>query len=388
MVRIAQSLPLVTGLLLSLLFALLIHFAPLPGIAQIRETVFDALIQLRPRPAAPEVVVVDIDERSDGSGDDAWSRTKTAAMVEQLAAAGAAVVAFDLVFSAFCEPDVPGNAELAAALAKLPVVLGFLLNDRNEGSPAPLPPIAIKQPIAAPDLWFAASAEKSCVAFESAAVGTGVASLAGDGDARIRLTPAVVVVADAPYPGLALEALRVGKALAGADLWRRSADLPAGLVQHPRRQRRQHQAAAHGQRGLGEPHDLRGRRAGGNRECAARERDRLRRQQPAGDGRAPRDGDESARTVGPDPRRHRDRVARGHRAVPRQPRAVARGARRGTCRRAGDHPRAAVAAGDRVPDRSGFCDRLGRCRRRSSTGRPPTCSIRSIPRRRCSSSMR
>ena len=173
---------------------------------------FDALIQLRPQPAAPEVVVVDIDERSDGSGDDAWSRTKTAALVEQLAAAGAAVAAFDLVFSAFCEPDVPGNAELAAALAKLPVVLGFFLNDRNEGSPAPLPPIAIKQPIAAPDLWFAASAEKSCVAFESAAVGTGVASLAGDGDARIRLTPAVVVVADAPYPGLALEALRVGKA--------------------------------------------------------------------------------------------------------------------------------------------------------------------------------
>lgn len=210
MVRHAQVLPLVTGLALSLLFALLIHFAPLPGIAPIRETVFDALIQVGPEPVAPDVVVVDIDDASDGAGDAAWSRTKTAAMVERLAAAGAAVVAFDLVFSAFCEPGTEGNAELATAMAKVPVVLGFLLNDHNEGSPSPLPPVAIRQPVATPDLWFAASAEKSCVLFEANAASAGVASLAGDADARIRVAPAVVVVADAPYPALAIEALRVG----------------------------------------------------------------------------------------------------------------------------------------------------------------------------------
>lgn len=212
MVRHAQSLPLVTGLLLSLLFALLIQFAPLPGIAQVRELVFDTVIQLRPMPVAPEVVVVDIDDASDGTGDAAWSRTKTAAMVERLASAGAAVVAFDLVFSAFCDPTTAGNAELAAAIAKVPVVLGFLLNDRNEGSPAPLPPLAVRTPMMVPDLWFAASAEKSCATFETVAKSTGVASLAGDNDARIRAAPAVVVVADAGYPGLALEALRIGKA--------------------------------------------------------------------------------------------------------------------------------------------------------------------------------
>lgn len=212
MLRNAQSLPLITGLLLSLGFALLIYFAPLPGIAAIRETVFDALIQLRLEPVAPEVVVVDIDETSDGAGEAAWSRSKTAALVERLAAAGSAVVAFDLVFSAFCEPDTPGNAELAAAMAKLPVVLGFFLNDRNEGAPAPLPPLAVRTPMMVPDLWFSASAEKSCVQFETVAAGTGVASLAGDNDARIRVAPAVVVVADAGYPGLALEALRIGKA--------------------------------------------------------------------------------------------------------------------------------------------------------------------------------
>ncbi|MHB1109779.1 MAG: CHASE2 domain-containing protein [Devosia sp.] len=205
------SIPLSAGMLLSIGAALVIHFAPVTVIPQLRERVFDALSQLKPVAVVPEVLVVDIDQRSDDAGENAWSRAKTAQLVESLAAAGAAVIAFDLVFSAACDPGLPENLALTRAMRQVPVVLGFFLSDLYEGSPAPRPPLAIRSPVVAPDLWFADSAEQSCYFFDAAAASTGVISLAGDSDARIRLAPAVAVVADAPYPGLALEALRIGK---------------------------------------------------------------------------------------------------------------------------------------------------------------------------------
>ncbi|HIJ91261.1 MAG: adenylate/guanylate cyclase domain-containing protein [Desulfobulbaceae bacterium] len=72
--------------------------------------------------SAVKVVIVDIDERSlTEHGRWPWSRAKVAALVEQLAKAGSAVVAFDVMFS---EPEVNPAMEVASFLKK-----------QGEGSP-------------------------------------------------------------------------------------------------------------------------------------------------------------------------------------------------------------------------------------------------------------
>ena len=107
----------------------------------------------RDTPADPPVVIVDIDERSlKQLGQWPWPRTVVAQLVDRLREAGAAVIAFDVLFS---EPDrtspqmllalltargageedakrllatMPDpDTQLAEAMAKAPVVVGFSL---------------------------------------------------------------------------------------------------------------------------------------------------------------------------------------------------------------------------------------------------------------------
>lgn len=202
------------GVGLSLVLALAVAFLPVLGLGGLRERVFDELLLANPATQDSRIIVVDIDSSPDGTGDAAWSREKTAELVDHLAADGAAVVAFDLVFSTLCNAALPENAALVAAIRKVPVVLGFLLSETSDGrAPAPLPPLIVRQPVAAPDLWFANDAEASCFFFEAVAASSATTSLAGDSDALIRFAPAVVVVGNTPYPGLALEAVRIGATL-------------------------------------------------------------------------------------------------------------------------------------------------------------------------------
>ncbi|MEO8225186.1 MAG: CHASE2 domain-containing protein, partial [Gammaproteobacteria bacterium] len=99
------------GLTFGVLVALLGMLAgTVPGVLRLEEDAgLGALFQLRgPRPAPAEVVVVSLDKESSDAfrlpnEPDKWPRTLHADLVDRLAAAGATVIAFDVLF------DDPGN---------------------------------------------------------------------------------------------------------------------------------------------------------------------------------------------------------------------------------------------------------------------------------------
>jgi adenylate cyclase len=125
---------------------------------QARLLTLDAYQRLQPRPFDPNlpVRIIDIDDESLAKlGQWPWPRTIVADIVERLAQAGVAVLAFDVVFA---EPDRSSPAQalefwpktlevlalresvailpdhddiLAEAIERAPVVTGFVLADRD-----------------------------------------------------------------------------------------------------------------------------------------------------------------------------------------------------------------------------------------------------------------
>src|SRR5712675_773811 len=97
------------GLTRAICLLLLLALVPLrildpPPLEEIRLRTFDFYQTLRPRQTtARPVTIVDIDESSlKEIGQWPWPRTIMAQLVDKLHAAGAAVIAFDVLFS---EPD-------------------------------------------------------------------------------------------------------------------------------------------------------------------------------------------------------------------------------------------------------------------------------------------
>lgn len=168
-----------------------------------REPAMDFHVRLAPEPAA-SVLVVDI-----GAVDEAgrpWDRRASARLAARLAAAGPAVVGWDMVFSGSCAPDGP-NAALAAGLARAPTVLGFLLSSSGQRLEAPAPMLGLAGD--PPDLWPAPGAEGPCPIFAPAGVGS--VALIGDDGARVRKVPAAVQVGGQIRPSLPVEMLWVGR---------------------------------------------------------------------------------------------------------------------------------------------------------------------------------
>ena len=198
---------------------------------------FDLYQRAAPRhPGNAPIRIVDIDDKSlTRLGQWPWPRTVVAKLVERLADAGAAVVAFDIDFA---EPDrtspkllMPliaqnGVAEadaqkllaglpdpdraLAAAMRKLPVASGFIMTDRGKN-----PPPAEKAGFA-----FAGSdplghvgkftnAVTNLPVFEAAAAGDGFLNQYLDWDHVVRRVPLILTLNGKPYPSLAAEALRL-----------------------------------------------------------------------------------------------------------------------------------------------------------------------------------
>ncbi|MEI2300815.1 CHASE2 domain-containing protein [Ensifer sp. MJa1] len=219
--------PLAGGFLTSLLAAIALYLYAEPVLETQRELFFDSLTQWVPAPQSPDIVVVDIDRQahqSRTSGE--WDRAATADLVQRLATAGARVVAVDFVFSSECDASAAGNATLSAALAKVPVVLGFLVADTLQERPRPVPPLALSRPFAAPELWFLDGAEMSCPAFMDQAKSAAASFLVGDEDARIRRVQAYAILGNDAYPTLAIEATRLMRGagtpiLGGAPAWLR-----------------------------------------------------------------------------------------------------------------------------------------------------------------------
>lgn len=226
----------VTAAVLALAVALRI-LDPDP-VARLRLSVFDAYLNLKPREADPAfpVRIVDIDEASLARiGQWPWPRSDLAHIVERLADSGAKTVAIDVILA---EPDrlspdalarqaetrrelahivaelaaLPSNdALLAAAMKKVPVVLGFA-GDGTVASPPRTPKTAFAIAGDDPLLFvprFSGAVSPLAVLAETAA-GEGAVNWLPASDQIVRTVPLLVSAGGMLAPTLALEAFRVG----------------------------------------------------------------------------------------------------------------------------------------------------------------------------------
>lgn len=235
--------PLLAGLA-CLVAGLLIHTLQPAGLTVVRERVFDLYQRVNPRNIGPEIPVriIDIDDASLGAyGQWPWPRTRLAALVDTLAEAGAAAIAFDMIFP---EPDraspvsalagmalppgldqqvrarlaqVPSFDEsFAQSLANAPSILGVAGAAQGLAF-APVGGISTVGPSPAPFLVQSPATISSLPDLNAAAWGLGGISVsARDDDAVVRRIPALMQIGAGTsnpslLPSLFIEALRVAQ---------------------------------------------------------------------------------------------------------------------------------------------------------------------------------
>jgi adenylate cyclase len=198
---------------------------------------FDLYQRIAPRPSTDSPVrIADIDNDSlKQFGQWPWPRSLDAELVDKLRAAGASIVAFDIVFS---EPDrtspkllldglkqrgevnsetvqllsaLPDpDAQLVAAIKAVPTVIGFILSEHGDTA----------KPLAKAGFAFAGSeplghvdgfpaAINNLPELQQAAAGNGFLNRFVDWDEIVRRVPLVMRLGDKPVPSLAAEILRV-----------------------------------------------------------------------------------------------------------------------------------------------------------------------------------
>jgi adenylate cyclase len=236
-----RSTILLAGLLPVLLVALAKLAAP-AGFAQVGGLVFDAYQRLAPRPYRDAGVrVVDIDDESVRRlGQWPWPRTDLAALTEAIAGAGAAAVAFDIVFSeadrtsprflaeraarqgaeaaqvATLRALPDHDARFAEALAATPSALGFFLTQDEPGAAVrPKAGFAVAGTDPGASLIGYSGAIVPLPQFQAAAAGLGFVSLKGDSDGIVRRVPLVAKANGQLVPSLSAEALRVAQGAGG-----------------------------------------------------------------------------------------------------------------------------------------------------------------------------
>lgn len=224
--------------LVALVLVFALQLANFPLLGGIGLHVFDTYQRLEPRTyKAVPVRIVDIDEESIRRyGQWPWPRTLIAQLTQSLNDYGAAVVAFDVVFS---EPDrtsppqlaatlraQPSSRQLADALARLPdndvefartlsgmsAVSGlFLTRDptRVQAEPKTGFGWSGSEPLAS--LSSFSNAILPLPAIKEASAGLGVLTLQGDRDGIVRRAPLLARQGTQVLPALSLEALRVAQ---------------------------------------------------------------------------------------------------------------------------------------------------------------------------------
>jgi len=224
-----------------LILALLLGLRILdPGATQqARWLVFDTYQRIKPRIYDPRlpVKIIDIDDASLARfGQWPWPRPVMARLVERLARAGAAAIAFDIVFA---EPDrsspeqalkvwpqtrevialresvaaLPSHDGLfAQAIAQAPVIAGFVLT-HNAGTRAPAQKssFAIAGDDPKPFVLAFEGAVLNLPEIEAAAPGNGAFNSTPEADLIVRRVPMVLRLGDRLYPSLVAEALRVAQ---------------------------------------------------------------------------------------------------------------------------------------------------------------------------------
>ena len=225
-------------LLLLVLLALVAGLSLADSRAQqtLRNNQFDQFQRWRPRSYVPVPVrIVDIDEASLARlGQWPWPRSRMAALLDQLRAAGASAVAFDMVFA---EADRTAPAAMAAlwqlqgatreavlalpdhdtlfarALEHSPAVIGFALRPASGAAPTAAPPQKARfvESGQAQPQWLHPfhGTLRSLPAFEQAASGNGALAFVPDGDGLVRRVPLLLQVDGSPVASLVTEALRV-----------------------------------------------------------------------------------------------------------------------------------------------------------------------------------
>jgi adenylate cyclase len=187
----------------------------------------DAFVRQTPPPSAdPRVAIVVVDEASLAAhGQWPWPRDVLARLVTRLTDAGAAAIAFDILFS---EPDRLGrpagpgaatstDAAFAAAMSRARVAAGFALTfDRPLPGAGPttcalhpLEPVRRERQTSPLRLFTGTGAVCSVDTLARAATRSGAINASPDADGVLRRLPVFVALDGHTYPALALAAVQL-----------------------------------------------------------------------------------------------------------------------------------------------------------------------------------
>ena len=237
--------PIAVGLII-VLFSLLFQGTDHRLLKQLRDrmewTVYDLRLQATlPKDPEPHssVIIIDLDEKSlSAEGQWPWPRAKIAKLVENLAAAGVVVTAFDVFFP---EPEeniasslldiiagnsvdtsvaetlsvvasqIDGDTILANSLAGKEIILGFAFLDDNQQYGKPGPPLVISN---LAELGYTTIPQQSGYLasiglLQQAGRYSGFVNARPDSDGLIRRSNILYQYGDQIYPSLALEAIRI-----------------------------------------------------------------------------------------------------------------------------------------------------------------------------------
>ncbi len=220
------------------LLVLALHVANVGAVRQLGNLLFDEYNRQLPRPFQDAAVrIVDIDDTTiTRQGQWPWPRTDVARLSKALTDAGAAAIAFDIVFS---EPDRTSPSRIAAVLARNPLAKGnfenvtrladhdailaatfaaspaipgfFLIREPNRLDPPEKSGVAIAGSDPGAALPTFAGTIPPIPELAAAAPGSGFVSIVGDNDGIIRRAPLLARIHGRIVPSLSLEALRVAQ---------------------------------------------------------------------------------------------------------------------------------------------------------------------------------
>jgi len=219
--------PAIVGLAVLLVLVIVWHRSHEAIRGTLRERSLDLVMPLLPVPPSPgpEVVIVDIDRAALARfGTWPWPRGRLAALVAAVADGRPAAFALDMLLAGPDRFSDNGDAALAQALARVPSVLGFVLETTASGQALPATPILANAPVSVTDIWRASGIVGPTPLLADGAQGFGALAMAADIDGPIRRVPLLVMVGDAVRPGLALELVRLAQGAGGLLL------MPGGIL--------------------------------------------------------------------------------------------------------------------------------------------------------------
>jgi adenylate cyclase len=195
---------------LSLIAAILVMLGdPGKAISTLRENVFDRMLALFPREASNDPpVIVDIDRQTLANfGAWPWPRDRLALLVGRIADAGPKALAIDILL-----PDRGSDAEdvpLARAIARVPTVLGTVLDPEHGSDDVPETPVLLSGEVELPYLLAAPGAILPAPALAAHAQGLGVLSLPAPEGEPVRAVALLTLAANKFIAGLPVEAVKL-----------------------------------------------------------------------------------------------------------------------------------------------------------------------------------